>query len=113
MNKKLVLAIGFFLLEGISQSRGDGFIVVERPIYVPPTHFPFAPLEVTSHHVNVAIDGRSPSHRSTRSSTILTINDSKAFTCSLSRKGHTSTNSAWKSAARASMRSCSRLTRRV
>src|SRR6266576_2012007 len=58
MNKKLVLVIGLFLLGGISQSRGDGFIVVERPIYVPPTHFPFAPLEVTSHHVNVAIDGQ-------------------------------------------------------
>src|SRR5436853_270359 len=58
MNKTLVLAIGLFLLGGISQSRGDGFIVVERPIYVPPTHFPFAPLEVTSHHVNVAIDGQ-------------------------------------------------------
>jgi Ca-activated chloride channel homolog len=58
MNKKLVLTIGLFLLGGISQSRGDGFIVVERPIYVPPSHFPFAPLEVTSHHVNVAIDGQ-------------------------------------------------------
>ncbi len=58
MNKRLILAIGLFLLGGISQSRGDGFIVVERPIYVPPTHFPFAPLEVTSHHVNVAIDGQ-------------------------------------------------------
>ena len=58
MNKKLVLVIGFFLLGGISQSRGDGFIVVERPIYVPPSHFPFAPLEVTSHQVNVKIDGQ-------------------------------------------------------
>ena len=58
MNKKLVLAIGLFLLGGISQSRGDGFIVVERPIYVPPSHFPFAPLEVTSHHVDVKIDGQ-------------------------------------------------------
>jgi Ca-activated chloride channel family protein len=58
MNKKLVVAIGLFLLGGISQSRGDGFIVVERPIYVPPTHFPFAPLEVTSHQVNVKIDGQ-------------------------------------------------------
>ena len=58
MNKKLVLAIGLFLLEGISQSRGDGFIIVERPIYVPPIHFPFAPLEVTSHQVNVKIDGQ-------------------------------------------------------
>src|SRR6478735_6088968 len=58
MNKKLVLAIGLFLLGSISQSRGDGFIIVERPIYVPPTHFPFAPLEVTSHQVNVKIDGQ-------------------------------------------------------
>src|SRR5438046_3169896 len=58
MNKKFVLAIGLFFLGGISLSRGYGFIVVERPIYVPPTHFPFAPLEVTSHHVNVAIDGQ-------------------------------------------------------
>ena len=58
MNKNLVLAIALFLLGGISQSRGDGFIVVERPIYVPPTHFPFAPLEVTSHQVNVKIDGQ-------------------------------------------------------
>jgi Ca-activated chloride channel family protein len=58
MNKKLVLAIGLVLLGGISQSRGDGFIIVERPIYIPPVHFPFAPLEVTSHQVNVKIDGQ-------------------------------------------------------
>jgi Ca-activated chloride channel homolog len=58
MNKNLVLAIGLFLLGGIIQSHGDGFIVVERAIYVPPTHFPFAPLEVTSHHVNVKIEGQ-------------------------------------------------------
>src|ERR1051326_6333137 len=58
MNKKLVLALGLFLLGAISQSRGDGFIVIERPIYVPPIHYPFAPLEVTSHQVNVKIDGQ-------------------------------------------------------
>src|SRR5213079_699535 len=58
MNKRLILAIGLFLLGGISQSRGDGFIVIEHPIYVPPTHFPFAAIEVTSHQVNVAIDGQ-------------------------------------------------------
>jgi Ca-activated chloride channel family protein len=58
MNKNLLLAIGLFLLGAIAESRGDGFIVVERPIYVPPTHFPFAPLEVTSHQVNVKIDGQ-------------------------------------------------------
>ncbi len=58
MNKNLVLAIALFLLGATSHSRGDGFIVVERPIYVPPSHFPFAPLEVTSHQVNVKIDGQ-------------------------------------------------------
>src|SRR5690242_6086396 len=58
MNKKLVLVIGLLLIGGISQSRGDGFIIVERPIYVPPIHFPFAPLEVTSHQVKVKIDGQ-------------------------------------------------------
>src|SRR6266850_4380482 len=58
MNNRLILAIGLLLLGGISLSRGDGFIVVERPIYVPPSHFPFAPLEVTSHQVNVKIDGQ-------------------------------------------------------
>src|SRR4051812_23964269 len=58
MNKKFIVAIGLFLLGGILQSFGDGFIVVERPIYVPPSHFPFAPLEVTSHQVNVKIDGQ-------------------------------------------------------
>ena len=54
----MIVALGLFLLGGISQSRGDGFIVVERPIYVPPGHFPFAPLEVTSHQVHVKIDGQ-------------------------------------------------------
>ena len=58
MNKKLALVIGLFLLVGISLVRGDGFIVVEHPIYIPPGHFPFAPLEVTSHQVNVKIDGQ-------------------------------------------------------
>ncbi|HEY4638269.1 MAG TPA: VIT and VWA domain-containing protein, partial [Candidatus Udaeobacter sp.] len=58
MNKKIIVALGLFLLRSISQSRGDGFIVVERPIYVSPSHFPFAPLEVTSHQVNVKIDGQ-------------------------------------------------------
>ena len=43
---------------GICRARGDGFIFVERPIFVPPGHFPFAPLEVSSHHVEVKIDGQ-------------------------------------------------------
>src|SRR5438132_961272 len=52
----LILAAG---LVGIfSNARGDGFIVVERPFLVRPGHFPFAPLEVASHHVEVKIDGQ-------------------------------------------------------
>ena len=47
----LILAAG--LLGILSNARGDGFIVVERPFLVRPGHFPFAPLEVTSHHVEV------------------------------------------------------------
>ena len=38
--------------------RADGFIVVERPFRIPPGHYPFAPLEVTSHRVDVKIDGQ-------------------------------------------------------
>src|SRR5436190_11025156 len=52
----LILAVG--LLGILSSARGDGFIVVERPFLVRPGHFPFAPLEVTSHHVEVKIDGQ-------------------------------------------------------
>src|SRR5215470_16216168 len=113
MNKKLVLAIGLFLLGGLSLSLGDGFIVVERPIYVPPTHFPFAPLEVTSHHVNVVIDGQVAI--TSIDQEFYNPNDQRleGFYMFPVRKGRTSTSSAWKSAARASMRSCFRLTRLV
>src|SRR5437764_319286 len=52
----LILAAG--LLSIVSNARGDGFIVVERPFLVRPGHFPFAPLEVASHHVEVKIDGQ-------------------------------------------------------
>jgi Ca-activated chloride channel family protein len=52
----LVLAAG--LLGILSNARGDGFIVIERPLVVRPGHFPFAPLEVASHHVEVKIDGQ-------------------------------------------------------
>src|SRR5205809_7836258 len=52
----LILTVG--LLGILSNARGDGFIVVERPFLVRPGHFPFAPLEVTSHHVEVKIDGQ-------------------------------------------------------
>ena len=36
----------------------DGFIVINHPIPVPTAPFPFAPLEVGYHHVNVKIDGQ-------------------------------------------------------
>ncbi len=52
----LILAAGLFGM--LSNARGDGFIVVERPFLVRPGHFPFAPLEVTSHHVEVKIDSQ-------------------------------------------------------
>src|SRR2546421_3757947 len=52
----LILAAGLFGM--LSNARGDGFIVVEQPFLVWPGHFPFAPLEVTSHHVEVKIDGQ-------------------------------------------------------
>src|SRR6188474_534125 len=100
MNKNLVLAIGLFLLGAVAQSRGDGFIVVERPIYVPPSHFPFAPLEVTSHQVNVKIDGQVAI--TSIDQEFYNPNDQRleGFYMFLFRRGRISTNSAWKSAAR-------------
>jgi Ca-activated chloride channel homolog len=38
--------------------RADGFIVINRPVPGPVVPFPFAPLEVSYHHVNVKIDGQ-------------------------------------------------------
>src|SRR6476619_117265 len=58
MNAKSLLVLAGLLLGIFSPARGDGFIVIERPIFVPPGHYPFAPLEVTSHHVDVKIDGQ-------------------------------------------------------
>ncbi len=36
----------------------DGFIIINRPPTPIPAPFPYAPLEVTYHHVNVKIDGQ-------------------------------------------------------
>jgi Ca-activated chloride channel family protein len=58
MKAKLFLAVLGCLFGILSQARGDGFIIIERPVFVPPGHYPFAPLEVTSHHVDVKIDGQ-------------------------------------------------------
>jgi Ca-activated chloride channel homolog len=62
--KRSVLIFAACLFGALFHARGDGFIVVERPIVIerpfmiPPGHFPFAPLEVSSHHVDVKIDGQ-------------------------------------------------------
>jgi Ca-activated chloride channel homolog len=61
--KRLVLIVAACVLAAVFEARGDGFIVierpfVERPLLMPPGHFPFAPLEVSSHHVDVKIDGQ-------------------------------------------------------
>src|SRR4051812_894042 len=58
MNAKSLLLLAACLLGLLTPARGDGFIVIERPIFVPPGHYPFAPLEVSSHHVDVKIDGQ-------------------------------------------------------
>jgi Ca-activated chloride channel family protein len=52
-----VLMILVLCLTG-SRTSADGFIVINQPvasINVPPGHFPFAPLEVSFHHVSVQI----------------------------------------------------------
>src|ERR1044071_5682956 len=46
------------LLGLASQTLGDGLIIIHEPTHVPVGHYPFAPLEVTYHHVNVKIDGQ-------------------------------------------------------
>src|SRR4051794_23057395 len=55
---KLLLWVSLVFAGTIARTFADGFIIVERPMPVPPNHFPFAPLEVTSHHVDVKIDGQ-------------------------------------------------------
>ena len=58
MNARSLLVLAGCLLGFLPQVRGDGFIIIERPMPVPIGHFPFAPLEVSSHHVEVKIDGQ-------------------------------------------------------
>src|SRR5436309_11790471 len=50
-----LVALSILLLCGLC--RADGFIVIEQVVIGPGprTHFPFAPLEVTYHHVDVRI----------------------------------------------------------
>ena len=56
--KRSALIFAACLFGAIFHVRADGFIVIERPFLIPPGHFPFAPLEVSSHHVDVKIDGQ-------------------------------------------------------
>ena len=56
--KRSALIFAACLFGAIFHVRADGFIVVERPFLIPPGDFPFAPLEVSSHHVDVKIDGQ-------------------------------------------------------
>ncbi len=58
MNPKSLLWLAACLLGLLSPVRGAGFIVIEQAVPVPGGHSPFAPLEVTSHHVEVKIDGQ-------------------------------------------------------
>src|SRR3954467_10198415 len=53
---KLLLWVGLVFAGTIARTLADGFIIIERPMPVPPGHFVFAPLEVTNHHVDVKID---------------------------------------------------------
>src|SRR3954463_12194496 len=53
---KLLLWVSLVFAGTIARTFADGFIIVERPMPVPPGHFAFAPLEVTNHHVDVKID---------------------------------------------------------
>src|SRR3954454_13479020 len=52
-----LVALAFLMTLVSGRARADGLIIIENPTPVP-GHFPFAPLEVTYHRVNVEIDDR-------------------------------------------------------
>lgn len=59
MNEKSLWVFVGILCAFCAQAFADGFIIIEppeHPIIVPPGHFRFAPLEVSSHHVEVKIN---------------------------------------------------------
>jgi Ca-activated chloride channel family protein len=58
MKSKSSLALLALFLALLHSAPGDGFIVIHEPVRVPPGHFPFAPLEVSRHHVDVKIDNQ-------------------------------------------------------
>src|SRR3954453_8641129 len=59
MRNRSALGLSLFLtllLGFVSRARADGLIIVNDPPTRVPGHFPFAPLEVTYHHVDVEIN---------------------------------------------------------
>ncbi|CAN5290653.1 hypothetical protein BH20VER2_BH20VER2_17460 [soil metagenome] len=60
MNAKLLLALLGFLLALLPQAHGHGFIIIERPIIIPPPHVPprIQPIEIQSVRADVKIDGQ-------------------------------------------------------
>ena len=58
MNMKSSALFAALLLASIAGAFADGFIVIQQTVQVPAGHYPFAPLEVTRHHVDVKISGQ-------------------------------------------------------
>ena len=58
MNLKSTTLFAACILASISRLCADGFIVIPQPTEVPAGHYPFAPLQVTRHHVDVKISGQ-------------------------------------------------------
>src|SRR5918993_1019883 len=58
LNQRVTPAcLAFLLLAALAQpALADGLIIIDRPPRAVPGHFPFAPLEVAYHRVNVSID---------------------------------------------------------
>jgi Ca-activated chloride channel family protein len=54
----ILLSSSALVLAFTSLARADGFIVINRPSFPISAPFPYAPLEVSYHHVNVKIDGQ-------------------------------------------------------
>jgi Ca-activated chloride channel family protein len=54
----ILLSSSALVLAFASLVRADGFIVINRPSFPISAPFPYAPLEVSYHHVNVKIDGQ-------------------------------------------------------
>lgn len=58
MNSKSLALLAACIFSSLTHLCGDGFIVIHERTEVPRGHFPFAPLEVSSHHVDVKINGQ-------------------------------------------------------